>query len=89
MPVYETGGCRFESYWKRALLTGAPKYPGVAQSVARLVWDQEVAGSRPATRTEALVAEWNTHQTEDLGFVGSTPTESTEGRWQSGYAADF
>ena len=29
----------------------APDYPGVAQLVARLIWDQEAAGSSPVTRT--------------------------------------
>ena len=27
------------------------RYPGVAQLVARLVWDQDAGGSNPSTRT--------------------------------------
>ena len=30
------------------------KYPGVAQLVARLLWEQDAAGSNPVTRTTFL-----------------------------------
>lgn len=30
------------------------QYPGVAQLVARLLWEQEAAGSNPVTRTNEL-----------------------------------
>ena len=30
------------------------KYPGVAQLVARVVWDHQAAGSNPVTRTKNL-----------------------------------
>ena len=30
------------------------KYPGVAQLVARVVWDHQAAGSNPVTRTKIL-----------------------------------
>jgi hypothetical protein len=43
--------------------------------LARLLWEQNVAGSNPATRIFALVTEWKTYCTQNAGFVGSTPTK--------------
>ena len=40
----------------------ASNYPGVAQLVARLIWDQEAAGSSPVTRTKKSL------KSKDLGL---------------------
>ena len=41
----------FESRRIRAIIV-TTKYPGVAQLVARLLWEQDAAGSNPVTRTK-------------------------------------
>ena len=41
----------YNEFQNSKIVDSYPKYPGVAQLVARLVRDQEAVGSNPATRT--------------------------------------
>ena len=47
---------------------------GVAQMVARMVWDHEVAGSRPVTPTSMRVSYIGNTPAFQAGKVGSIPT---------------
>ena len=47
---------------------------GVAQMVARMVWDHEVAGSRPVTPTNMQVSYIGNTPAFQAGKVGSIPT---------------
>ena len=40
------------------MYNGNAVYPGVAQLVARVVWDHQAAGSNPVTRTMVGVVEF-------------------------------
>ena len=48
------------------------KYPGVAQLVARLLWEQDAAGSNPITRTNFL------RKTAFLGGFSALKVQSLE-----------
>ena len=49
------------------------KYPGVAQLVARLLWEQDAAGSNPVTRTIMNESRFSNIFIEkrDLSYAGS------------------
>ena len=52
--LYNTRAFEVTHLWKHTLAprpSGAHRYPGVAQLVARVVWDHEAAGSNPVTST--------------------------------------
>jgi hypothetical protein len=58
----------------------SPRVRGVAQLVARLVWDQEVAGSNPAAPSPGVrpsiyapVAQWIEHLPSKQVVAGSIP----------------
>ena len=53
------------------------RYRGVAQLVARLLWEQDVAGSNPVTSTTRLNLDCSLQKTE-YAFVAQSVEQGTE-----------